>query len=54
VRGNLGAAIQVTCNGIKAPLQPAAVHGEAVAGVRFRAWLARRSACSPPSRRIRR
>ena len=47
VRGNLGARYQVTCNGIKVPLQPAAVHGEAVAGVRFRAWLP--SQCLQPT-----
>ncbi len=39
VRGNLGTRYQVTCNGIRVPLKPAAVHGEAVAGVRFRAWM---------------
>ena len=47
VRGNLGTRYQVTCNGIKAPLKPAAVHGEAVAGVRFRAWLP--SQCLQPT-----
>ncbi len=39
VRGNLGTRYQVTCNGVRVPLKPAAVHGEAVAGVRFRAWM---------------
>jgi len=38
VKGNLGTRYQVTCNGIKVPLKPASAHGEAVAGVRFRAW----------------
>ena len=38
VRGNLGARYQVTCNGVRVPLKPAGVHGEAVAGVRYRAW----------------
>ena len=47
VRGNLGARYQVTCNGIKVPLKPAAVHGESVAGVRFRAWLP--SQCLQPT-----
>ncbi|MGO9460061.1 MAG: DUF2126 domain-containing protein [Rhodomicrobium sp.] len=39
VRGNLGTRYRVTCNGVRVPLKPAAVHGEAVAGVRFRAWM---------------
>ncbi|MGO9475433.1 MAG: DUF2126 domain-containing protein, partial [Rhodomicrobium sp.] len=47
VRGNLGTRYQVTCNGIKVPLKPAAAHGEAVAGVRFRAWLP--SQCLQPT-----
>jgi uncharacterized protein (DUF2126 family)/transglutaminase-like putative cysteine protease len=38
VIGNLGTRYQVTCNGIRVPLKPASVVGEAVAGVRFRAW----------------
>ncbi len=54
VRGNLGTRYQVTCNGIKVPLKPARVHGESVAGVAFPRLACRRSACSPPSRRIRR
>ena len=38
VKGNLGTRYQVSCNGIRVPLKPAAALGEAVAGVRFRAW----------------
>jgi uncharacterized protein (DUF2126 family)/transglutaminase-like putative cysteine protease len=38
VIGNLGTRYQVTCNGIRVPLKPASIAGEAVAGVRFRAW----------------
>ncbi len=39
VRGNLGARYRVTCNGVSLPLKPTGAHGEAVAGVRFRAWM---------------
>jgi uncharacterized protein (DUF2126 family) len=38
VKGNLGNRYQVTCNGVTAPLQPTGAHGEAAAGIRFRAW----------------
>ena len=38
VRGNLGTRYQLSCNGIKVPLKPGETAGEAVAGVRFRAW----------------
>jgi uncharacterized protein (DUF2126 family) len=38
VNGNLGTRYQVSCNGVCVPLKPAGTHGEAVAGVRFRAW----------------
>jgi uncharacterized protein (DUF2126 family)/transglutaminase-like putative cysteine protease len=38
VRGNLGTRYQVACNRIRVPLKPASAHGEAAAGVRFRAW----------------
>ena len=38
VRGMTGERHQITCNGIKLPLQPTGVHGEFVAGVRYRAW----------------
>ncbi len=38
VKGNLGTRYQVSCNGIRVPLKPAVALGEAVAGVRFRAW----------------
>jgi uncharacterized protein (DUF2126 family) len=38
VTGNPGARYRAACNGIALPLSPAGAHGEAVAGVRFRAW----------------
>ena len=38
VKGNLGTRYQVTCNGVTVPLRPTGTHGEAAAGVRFRAW----------------
>jgi uncharacterized protein (DUF2126 family)/transglutaminase-like putative cysteine protease len=38
VRGLTGDRFQVTCNDQTVPLQSTGTHGEAVAGVRFRAW----------------
>jgi uncharacterized protein (DUF2126 family)/transglutaminase-like putative cysteine protease len=38
VKGNLGNRYQVLCNGVTVPLKPTGTHGEAAAGVRFRAW----------------
>jgi uncharacterized protein (DUF2126 family)/transglutaminase-like putative cysteine protease len=38
VRGLTGDRIAVTCNGRRVPLNSTGTHGEAVAGVRFRAW----------------
>jgi uncharacterized protein (DUF2126 family)/transglutaminase-like putative cysteine protease len=38
VKGNLGARYRAACNGIALPLAPSGTQGEAVAGVRFRAW----------------
>jgi uncharacterized protein (DUF2126 family)/transglutaminase-like putative cysteine protease len=38
VKGNPGSRYQAACNGVKLPLSPAGTHGEAVAGLRFRAW----------------
>ncbi len=47
VKGNLGTRYQVTCNGITVPLKPTGTHGEAAAGVRFRAWWP--SSCLQPT-----
>ena len=47
VKGNLGERYQVTCNGVTAPLKPTGAHGEAAAGVRFRAWWP--SSCLQPT-----
>jgi uncharacterized protein (DUF2126 family)/transglutaminase-like putative cysteine protease len=38
VTGNTGGRYTVACNGVAIPLVPTGVHGEGVAGVRFRAW----------------
>ncbi len=38
VRGMTGDRYAVLCNGRTVPLSPTGTHGEAVAGVRFRAW----------------
>ncbi|MDZ4842591.1 MAG: transglutaminase family protein [Hyphomicrobium aestuarii] len=38
LRGLTGDRFAVTCNGRTLPLSPTGTHGEAVAGVRFRAW----------------
>ncbi len=38
VSGMTGERHSITCNGIRIPLQPTGVHGEFVAGVRYRAW----------------
>jgi uncharacterized protein (DUF2126 family)/transglutaminase-like putative cysteine protease len=38
VRGITGDRYAVTCNGHRVPLSPTGTQGEAVAGVRFRAW----------------
>ena len=38
VKGNLGTRYKMLCNGAAVPLKPAGIHGEGVAGVRFRAW----------------
>ncbi|TAG08248.1 MAG: transglutaminase family protein [Verrucomicrobia bacterium] len=38
VRGMTGERHQLVCNGIRVPLHPTGVHGEFVAGVRYRAW----------------
>jgi uncharacterized protein (DUF2126 family)/transglutaminase-like putative cysteine protease len=38
VSGNLGMRYEVGCNGVKLPLKPTGTFGEAVAGLRFRAW----------------
>ena len=38
VRGMTGERHQIICNGVKLPLHPTGVHGEFVAGVRYRAW----------------
>ena len=38
VSGMTGERHSITCNGIRVPLQPTGVHGEFVAGVRYRAW----------------
>jgi uncharacterized protein (DUF2126 family)/transglutaminase-like putative cysteine protease len=38
LRGLTGDRYAVTCNGRTLPLSPTGTHGEAVAGVRFRAW----------------
>ncbi len=38
VNGMSGDRFVVTCNGRRVPLQPTGVHGQFVAGVRFRAW----------------
>ncbi len=38
VRGMTGERHVVTCNGIRIPLHSTGVHGEFVAGVRYRAW----------------
>jgi uncharacterized protein (DUF2126 family)/transglutaminase-like putative cysteine protease len=47
VKGNLGTRYQVACNGISVPLKPTGTHGEAAAGVRFRAWWP--SSCLQPT-----
>jgi uncharacterized protein (DUF2126 family) len=47
VKGNLGTRYQLTCNGITVPLKPTGTHGEAAAGVRFRAWWP--SSCLQPT-----
>ncbi len=38
VSGMTGERHSITCNGIRIPLQATGVHGEFVAGVRYRAW----------------
>ncbi len=38
VRGGLGDRFAITCNGRALPLHPTGMHGERVAGVRYRAW----------------
>ena len=38
VRGQTGDRYVVTCNGRSVPLAPTGVSGEAVAGIRYRAW----------------
>lgn len=38
VRGMVGDRYSVLCNGRRIPLRPTGVHGESVAGVRYRAW----------------
>jgi uncharacterized protein (DUF2126 family) len=38
VRGGLGERFAITCNGRALPLHPTGMHGEQVAGVRYRAW----------------
>jgi len=39
ISGLAGDRYAVTCNGVELPLQPTGIQGEAVAGIRFRAWL---------------
>ena len=50
VRGLTGDRFVVACNGRALPLAPTGTCGEAVAGVRYRAW-GPPSACIRPSRR---
>lgn len=38
VRGLTGTRFMVACNGLKVPLSPTGSKGEAVAGIRYRAW----------------
>ncbi|HYB12643.1 MAG TPA: transglutaminase family protein, partial [Myxococcota bacterium] len=47
VRGTMGERYRVTCNGRALPLHPTGTQGEAVAGVRYRAW--RSAACLHPT-----
>jgi uncharacterized protein (DUF2126 family) len=52
-RGLSGDRFALTVNGRRLPLHPTGTNGEAVAGVRYRAWQPR-SVCSRPSASIRR
>jgi uncharacterized protein (DUF2126 family) len=38
VKGMTGERHLLTCNGTRIPLHPTGIHGEFVAGVRYRAW----------------
>jgi uncharacterized protein (DUF2126 family) len=47
LRGATSSRHTITCNGIEVPLHPTGMHGEFVAGVRYRAW--QPSSCLHPT-----